>query len=301
MSVAALGYIGFEVSDLDAWHAYMTEFLGLMAGERSDGAATYRMDDRAFRIALEKGKADDISFIGLEVETVEAFNELKARLEVCGVAVADGTDELKASRGVRNLLVLTDPAGLQVEIYAGATALTSIPFHSPAGVSTFLTGEQGVGHIVLSSDRLDDVRAFYTDLLGFRLSDTIGIALGRDITLTLEFYHCNPRHHTLALAPMAAPKRIHHFMVEMGTLDDVGFAMDRMGPCAVRQTMTLGKHSNDQMVSFYASTPSGFDVEIGCAGISVHDDVWRVTHHEVTSMWGHKPIVQPSSKKEAAQ
>lgn len=291
MGVASLGYIGFEVSDLDAWHSYLTGFLGLMAGKRNGASARYRMDDRAFRIQLEQGKADDISFIGLEVETPEGLQELRERLEKAGVRHSSASDNLKKERGVRDLIVLTDPAGLQVEIYVGATALTNMPFHSPTGVSGFMTGGQGAGHVVLASEKMDEIRDFYTRLLGFRLSDTIGIPISPDFTLVLEFYHCNPRHHTLALAPMPAPKRLHHFMVEMATLDDVGFAMDRIGECGVKQTMTLGKHSNDQMVSFYAATPSGFEVEVGTAGIEVHDDVWRVTHHEVTSMWGHKRCV----------
>lgn len=290
MGVASLGYIGFEVSDLKAWDGYLTGFLGLMPGRGNGTSARYRMDDRAFRIQLEQGKADDISFIGLEVETLEGLQELRERLEKAGVRHSPASDNLKKERGVRDLLVLTDPAGLQVEVYVGATALTNVPFNSPAGVSGFMTGGQGAGHVVLASEKMDEVRDFYTRLLGFRLSDTIGIPISPDFTLVLEFYHCNPRHHTLALAPMPAPKRLHHFMVEMATLDDVGFAMDRIGECGVKQTMTLGKHSNDQMVSFYAATPSGFEVEVGTAGIEVHDDVWRVTHHEVTSMWGHKRV-----------
>ena len=290
MSVASLGYIGFEVSDLKAWDGYLTGFLGLMPGQGNGTSARYRMDDRAFRIHLDKGTADDISFIGLEVETPEGLQALRERLEKAGVPCSPASDNLKKARGVRDLLVLIDPAGLQVEIYVGATALTNMPFHSPAGVSGFMTGGQGAGHVVLASEKIDEIRDFYTRLLGFRLSDTIGMAISPDFTLVLEFYHCNPRHHTLALAPMPAPKRLHHFMVEMATLDDVGFAMDRIGACGVKQTMTLGKHSNDQMVSFYAATPSGFEVEVGTAGIEVHDEVWRVTHHEVTSMWGHKRV-----------
>ena len=290
MSVASLGYIGFEVSDLKAWDGYLTGFLGLMPGQGNGTSARYRMDDRAFRIHLEKGTADDISFIGLEVETPEGLQALRERLEKAGVPCSPASGNLKKARGVRDLLVLTDPAGLQVEVYVGATALTNMPFHSPAGVSGFMTGGQGAGHVVLASEKIDEIRDFYTRLLGFRLSDTIGMAISPDFTLVLEFYHCNPRHHTLALAPMPAPKRLHHFMVEMATLDDVGFAMDRIGECGVKQTMTLGKHSNDRMVSFYAATPSGFEVEVGTAGIEVHDEVWRVTHHEVTSMWGHKRV-----------
>ena len=290
MSVASLGYIGFEVSDLKAWDGYLTGFLGLMPGQGNGTSARYRMDDRAFRIHLDKGTADDISFIGLEVETPEGLQALRERLEKAGVPCSPASGNLKKARGVRDLLVLIDPAGLQVEIYVGATALTNMPFHSPAGVSGFMTGGQGAGHVVLASEKIDEIRDFYTRLLGFRLSDTIGMAISPDFTLVLEFYHCNPRHHTLALAPMPAPKRLHHFMVEMATLDDVGFAMDRIGECGVKQTMTLGKHSNDRMVSFYAATPSGFEVEVGTAGIEVHDEVWRVTHHEVTSMWGHKRV-----------
>lgn len=288
MSVGSLGYVGFEVSDLAAWDTYLTDFLGLMRGRSNGEAAGYRMDDRAFRVHLSKGKGDDISFIGLEVETHEGMRALRERLDKAGVKYSIGSDNLKSVRGVRDLIVLNDPAGLQVEVYVGATSLTNVPFNSPAGVSGFLTGEQGVGHVVLSTERIDEVRNFYTHVLGFRLSDTIGVALGPDFTLLLEFYHCNPRHHTLALAPMPAPKRIHHFMVEMATLDDVGFAMDRLGRLGLKQTMTLGKHTNDQMVSFYAATPSGFEVEVGTAGIAVHDEVWRVTHHEATSMWGHR-------------
>jgi len=288
MGVASLGYIGFEVSDLDAWHSYLTGFLGLMAATSDGASARYRMDDRAFRIQLEKGDADDISFIGLEVNTPAELQNLRERFEKAGVACSPASDNLKAERGVRDLMVLTDPAGLQVEIYVGATAHTNLPFVSAAGVSGFLTGEQGAGHVVLASEKMDEVRDFYAGLLGFQLSDTIGIAISPDFTLMLEFYHCNPRHHTLALVPAPAPKRLHHFMVEMASLDDVGFAMDRMGALGIKQTMTLGKHSNDQMVSFYAETPSGFEVEVGTAGIEVHDEIWRVTHHEVTSMWGHK-------------
>ncbi|MEN6542231.1 VOC family protein [Parvibaculum sp.] len=288
MSVASLGYIGFEVSDLQAWDAYMTGFLGLMPGRGEGPSAKYRMDERSFRIQVDEGQKDDLSFIGFEVATPEDLKALRDRLTAAGIDCSVASNQLAAERGVRDLAVLKDPSGLQVEIYVGATALTHVPFNSPAGVSGFRTGAQGVGHVVMAVDKIDEVRAFYTGLLGFRLSDTIGIAISPDFTLTLEFYHCNPRHHTLALVPMPAPRRMHHFMVEMATMDDVGYAMDRMAKYGVRQTMTLGKHTNDQMVSFYAATPSGFEVEVGTAGIAVQDDSWRVTHHEATSMWGHK-------------
>ena len=282
MSVASLGYIGFEVSDLKAWDGYLTGFLGLMPGQGNGTSARYRMDDRAFRIHLDKGTADDISFIGLEVETPEGLQALRERLEKAGVPCSPASDNLKKARGVRDLLVLIDPAGLQVEIYVGATALTNMPFHSPAGVSGFMTGGQGAGHVVLASEKIDEIRDFYTRLLGFRLSDTIGMAISPDFTLVLEFYHCNPRHHTLALAPMPAPKRLHHFMVESASLDDVGRAIDRMERDS-RILITFGRHTNDHMYSFYGITPSGFAVEFGCTPRDV-DRSWSVVRYDSISM-----------------
>lgn len=291
MSISNLAYFGFEVSDLPAWKTYLENFLGMMCVDEGENELRFRMDSYGWRIACEKGDADDLSFIGLEIETAEAFELFKANLAAKGVTFTPGGDDLKTRRGVRDLICLTDPTGLQVEVFVGATQKTQPPFISPAGVSSFLTGEQGAGHFALATDNLEATRRFYADILGFRMSDTIGMPLGPDFTLYLEFYHCNPRHHTLAIADIPAGKRIHHFMVEMSSMDDVGYAMDRMEACRVKQTMTLGKHSNDQMISFYASTPSGFDVEVGCAGIPVHDENWRVTHHNVISMWGHKPVL----------
>jgi len=51
---------------------------------------------------------------------------------------------------------------------------------------------------------------------------------------------------------------------------------------------TLGRHSNDQMVSFYMSTPSGFEVEYGWGGRLVDDAVWQVQRHDRGTLWGHK-------------
>jgi hypothetical protein len=52
--------------------------------------------------------------------------------------------------------------------------------------------------------------------------------------------------------------------------------------------MTLGGHSNDEMLSFYPLSPSGFDIEYGWGGLSVDDQSWHVLTHHATSAWGHR-------------
>jgi hypothetical protein len=77
-------------------------------------------------------------------------------------------------------------------------------------------------------------------------------------------------------------------MVQMQNLNDVGSALDRCGAGGVPLSMGLGCHTNDHMVSFYAVTPSGFDVEIGSGARIIDEATWRVARHAAVSIWGHR-------------
>lgn len=186
------------------------------------------------------------------------------------------------------MISFDDPFGLPLEIYYGASEAFEKPFLPGASVSGFLTDEQGLGHFVRCVPDSDKALAFYTQVLGFQLSDVIYMKIGPDVTVPAYFLHCNERHHTLAIAAFPLPKRIHHFMLEVGSLDDIGFAFDRVDADGLI-TATLGRHTNDHMVSFYAATPSGFEVEYGWGARSV-DRSWAVVRYDSTSMWGHKPV-----------
>jgi 2,3-dihydroxybiphenyl 1,2-dioxygenase len=287
--VSCLGYLGFGASNLDAWSAFATNVLGLMPGEARNGARRFRTDSQAWRISVQAGD-DDLAYVGFEVAGPAQLTEVRRRLRDAGVATADGGVELVRDRGVTELVTCRDPDGLQVELYFGPSERTEAPFVSPAGVSGFVTGDQGIGHVVLATPQIGQARAFYQDLLGFRLSDIIHMRIGPDVGFDMEFFHCNPRHHTVALVPMAAPKRMHHFMLQAGSIDDVGFALERAEAAKVPITSTLGRHTNDQMISFYARTPSGFEVEFGFGARTVDDATWRIARHDKPSSWGHKHV-----------
>ena len=73
MSVQRLGYLGFEVSDVPAWRSFMTEKLGAMEATGNEYSARFRTDSRSWRLLVEKGPSDDISFAGFEVDSEEAL------------------------------------------------------------------------------------------------------------------------------------------------------------------------------------------------------------------------------------
>jgi 2,3-dihydroxybiphenyl 1,2-dioxygenase len=288
MTVGNLGYLGFAVSDLAAWETFAPQMLGLMAVPGPDGTRRFRADTQAWRFSIEQGEKNDLAFLGFEVSGPAELEKMRARLRAADVKIWENDHHLAEVRGVTDLIACQDPEGLPIEIYYGATQATETPFVSPAGVSGFVTGSQGIGHVVLSTADIAKARKFYSDALGLKISDFIRMKTGPDSAIELEFYHCNTRHHTLALAPVPSPRRMHHFMLQAKTIDDVGYALDRATRQGVRIAQGLGRHTNDQMVSFYAYTPSGFEVEFGIGGVEVDDASWHVTRHDSASSWGHK-------------
>jgi 2,3-dihydroxybiphenyl 1,2-dioxygenase len=281
--ITQLGYLAFEVSDLAAWEAFATGVLGLGVARRWDGGMSLRLDRHAERIYLSSGPADDLVAIGWQAADEAAVDAVAARLAAAGYDVHEADP---GPRQVARLRALRDPFGIRTELYCGPRL--AAPFVSPIVGSGFVADDHGLGHLVVSAADEAATSAFYRDLLGFRLSDRITCEFhGHAVDLT--FLHTNQRHHSLAFGGPQA-KRLHHFLIEVGSLDDVGLAMDRALAAGVRVMQTLGRHPNDRMISFYALTPSGFQFEYGCGGRLIEDDAaWTPVVHDRISEWGHHP------------
>lgn len=309
MGIKSLGYMGFSVSDVPAWRSFLTEKVGLMEVVGSDDDnALYRMDSRSWRLAVDKGSTDDLAFAGYEVANPQALKSFTERLQEACVQVKTGDAQLAEKRGVMELISFEDPFGLPLEIYYGATEIFEQPFVSSRGITGFLTGDQGAGHYLYVVPNIEKGLEFYTGIMGFEMSDVIDIEMGQGITVRAYFLHCNGRHHSLAIAEAPLPKKIHHFLLQVLTLDDVGHAYDRIDgvkdsssdsnpqvpensdAAASKVTTTLGRHVNDHMISFYSKTPSGFELEIGWGAREVDDQTWVMARHKRTAMWGHKSL-----------
>jgi biphenyl-2,3-diol 1,2-dioxygenase len=289
--VTQLGYLGLNVKDVAGWEHFATEILGLQAvGDGPDGSRLLRMDENHHRFFLNENDADDLGFIGWEVTDQPALRELATQLKANGNEVTFGSPQVAQARGVVELIQFKDPNGIPSEAYYGPLMNFQEPFHSQRSISGFETGNMGLGHMVI---RVDDAAAslhFYRDVLGMKISDLVEMKMrrGQPSGLSITFLHCNPRHHTLALGSLPGTKRLHHFMLQAKTIDDVCSTMYLCQDRGIPIEATLGRHTNDHMVSFYLKTPSGFEIEYGYGARVIDDSVWKVQRHESGSIWGHR-------------
>jgi 2,3-dihydroxybiphenyl 1,2-dioxygenase len=289
--VTQLGYLGIGVYDLEEWRGYAESLLGLeVAGREPDGSMLLRMDDHHHRFAVQEDGRDDVAYVGWQAESAADVDAIAARLEAGGVTVSFGTREDAERRHVKALIRFLDPDGHECEVFHGPEMAAS-PFRSTKGDGGFVAGSQGLGHLVLAVKDLSRAMDFYTGMLGMKVSDYVTSGM------TLGFLHCNARHHSIAFVQLERPrKRINHFMLQLESIDDVGRTYDSVQEGSAPLLVTMGRHSNDQMVSFYMANPSRFGVEYGWGGREVDDCSWQVEHYSSGSLWGHKPVQrsQPS-------
>jgi len=290
MKIHSLGYLRLSSVDVDAWTPFATDVLGMTAEQSPQGGVAFRMDEHAARLLIVPGESSGVSGIGFEVENRAALAELSDTLQDGGFEVRVGSAADADERRVRDLRLVTDPFGMPLEFYSGPSLI-----HEPLQtrhVRSYVTGDLGMGHVVFGGPQADEALEFYRDVLGFADRNTMR-AMGPDGRRGEEritFLGCNRRHHTVALMKRPGPAQLIHFMVEVGSIDDVGRAYDRALDSGIPQRLSLGRHSNDGMVSFYSTTPDGFTVEVGCQGRLVEPGT-PTYETTATSYWGHRKVM----------
>lgn len=290
MGIAALSYIGIRSDRREDWTAFASGLLGMQEVDRGGRALAFRMDDRRQRLVVSDEPGETLAFMGWEVAARADLDRLAARLSDAGHAVEPGSPELAGRRFVEDLVVCRDPAGNRIEL-VWSPMRSDDPFVPGRPISGFVTGPFGMGHAVLHVTDADALLPFYRDVLGFSVSD---YAL---TPVPLYFFHVNGRHHSFALIG-SGQQGFHHFMVEYAGLDDVGQGYDIAGLEEGRIAYTLGRHTNDYMTSFYATTPSGFFVESGWGGRIIDPATWE-PHETRTgpSFWGHERLNLPEDAR----
>ncbi|GAA4822810.1 VOC family protein [Tomitella cavernea] len=290
--IRALGYIEVQTNDMERWRKLAFGVLGFAegappAGGDDTGALYLRMDERAARIIVTPGEVDGVTVVGWEVRDQEALDRVRAAVAAAGVEVRDLTLAEADARRVEAAIAFTDPAGTRLEVFHGAL-LDHSPVVTPFGAK-FVTGAQGLGHVVIPVPDQGAAYDFYVKTLGFLSRGAFRMPAPPEYgPMRIRFFGVNQRHHSLAMMP--SPKQgpgLIHVMVEVDTLDAVGQAQDRVVAEGISLSSTIGRHTNDKMVSFYVRAPGGWDIEFGCEGMLVDETYYTAEEITADSYWGH--------------
>lgn len=298
MGVANLGYVILQMKDPSGWAKFAENVLGFTNAERDDakGAQFLRMDEAPFRYMILQGDSDKFIAGGYDLGSEIRFVNLVETLRAHGVDVIEGASDEARRRSAKAYACFQDPSGNWVEIFHGRDK--NAPFTAGHGIDGFNTGEMGLGHMVLPAPNNDETIEFYLNVMGFEVSDDLTLpafAEGMPEQRVYFMHADNPRHHTLGLYNFPNPTGVIHLMAEMNNIDEVGLCMDRVKAAGLHIFASLGRHANDDMVSFYFFAPGGIGFEVGYDGKTVKDwSKYTATKSTIGDIWGHEydfPVV----------
>jgi 2,3-dihydroxybiphenyl 1,2-dioxygenase len=285
-----LGYVVIQTDKFSDWKRFGRDAIGMHLDESCANTVRFRLDDHECRFVLDRGPAEDVTALGWQIDDHDRFDEILARVTGHGVPVTEGTPDEAAVRGVERLVRFPGPNGLAQEVFTRArTSATPLDMASRHG---FVTGDGGLGHVAVTTKKPHQVRGYYDTVFDARLTDYIDETIS-GVKFKIRFLRVNERHHSVAIAAVQRlpinpiRTRVQHLNIQVAALDDLTLSYQRIRQLGFDMALGVGQHTNDRELSYYATTPSGFEWEVGWNPITVDEKSWEPTTHQGISVWGH--------------
>jgi hypothetical protein len=235
------------------------------------GDSSMRIDwdgnEQRHALRITEGRRDDLKQLGLAYPTPAALDAAVTRLTQAGIPwerVQPQADHC------------VDPACNHLEL---------VVYDCPAPTDARWL----VGHVALTHRDQPALEHFYSTILGLRLNERLRSTAG-PIDLHGSFLGSAHRHHSIAILNLPSTRRLHHICFAAREVSTVKATYERAIAAKVPMSMHVGRHSlPDGTTSFYAASPSGFDIEIGAGG-NVLDGrpIDAPLQGDLTSAWGHE-------------
>ena len=180
LNIKRLGHVGLTVPDVEATVEFYERIVGLEVSARVDGAVFLRCNEDHHCLGLYPGETRDLHHLGLELHDQEVLQAAHEELLQLGVTpeareyVEPGHGEARCYR---------DPDGHLIELFSGMEIISD-PLQ-PREIRPLK-----YGHITFLTPDLPRAVDFYTETLGFRVSDTIDGSAA--------WLRCNQEHHGVA-------------------------------------------------------------------------------------------------------
>lgn len=276
MTLHRLTRITLGVPDVATTAAYYAEFgLTPLAPETgAGGVARFTTVDGGEQLRIAHSDRRRLLNLGIGAEHPDDLDRVAASLRRLGVDVQRSETTVRA----------TDPGtevAVTVEIAAriDAEPTPNPPYNAPGSVTRTEARAPGIlregpvkprklGHVVLGSTDQETSQRFFTEGIGFKVSDTVpGLA---------AFMRCSTDHHNV-LVQQAPLSFLHHTSWQVDDIDEIGRgATTMLAADPTRHVWGLGRHHVGSNFFWYLKDPAGnfseYYSDIDCI---VDDALWK--------------------------
>lgn len=208
MKLHLLDHVGLRVVDLEEASARWCLQFGLVERARDGGRAWLACNDEPYCLELVEGGRPGLDHFAFELARDCSLDDARAHLD--GLDVSWLEDE--------GSVFVNDPDERPVQLMPYRQREVESdrwPQHARPSTTVQVGGPRKLGHVNCLTSRIHDGVAFYTEVLGMRLSDWLGEAG--------VWFHVNSDHHVMALVDVGYA-HFHHFAfetVDIGKMRDL--------------------------------------------------------------------------------
>ena len=273
--VTEIRYIGYGVPDIEAEAVFYRDIWGLRDAGEQQGMRHFAAEghDELYVVRLRQTAERRIDVIALAASSAAEVDVLHERIVASGCRIIFAPQALTTLGGGYGFRFFS-PDGLAFEISADVQRGSSRPLERWEGIPV------KISHIVLHSPDHKALVSFFTDILGFKISDWLGDFMC--------FLRCNSAHHRIAILP-GAPC-LNHVAYDVLSVDDMMRGISRLKQKGIEIGWGPGRHTAGNNTFSYFVTPNGFVVEYTSELEEVDDESWvaqvRQPAPRVMDQWG---------------
>ena len=261
--VTEIRYVGYGVEDFDTERKFYADDWGLVEVEAKDDMAWFKTHGHDEHHVVRLHRSD----------SREDVDALQTKVTDAGCKLIHDARDLDAPGGGYGFRFFS-PDGLPLEISADVKRLDKRAMERWEGMPV------KISHIVLHSPDHHAMVTFFTDVLGFKVSDWLGDFMC--------FLRCNSAHHRIALLP--GPPCLNHVAYDMLSVDDMMRGASRLRKRGTDLRWGPGRHTAGNNTFSYFTTPSGFAVEYTAeleeVDFETHEPQVREPGPQIMDQWG---------------
>ncbi len=289
MKIRDIRHVGLLSPAIEAHARFYPEAWGLQSAGEDRQVRYFRgVSVEHHILSLHPAQRRGLHHLAFSVDGREAVDAAAIELEREGiplVARPAGLDEPGGGYGLRFL----DPENRCIELSAGVA-------EHPNGGSGENDGPRRLCHVGLNTPQFEQTVAFYTDVLGFRVSDWIEDQL--------VFLRCGRRHHVIVFT-RADHASVNHVAYAMADVNDLMKGVARLRARGQEPEWGPGRHGPGNNIFCYYRDPGGYVNEFSSDLAYIEDEathepaVWRRAP-ETMDYWGTAGSPGPEVRKAMA-
>ena len=288
MGVLRLSHVDVTVTDLDLAAAYYTEVIGMQEVERDAGSVYLKCWDEVDHHSLKLSYAPRVGFdqMSFKVERSDDLSDLENAVSRYGYPVQRISKGQSVGQG--ESIRFDTPSGHTMELVHEVDKLGSSlpkvnpqpyffdPGGRPDGVGPTGIAPPRMDHVLVTAEEVGEATQFYTDVLGFRVTEQLLDGNGHQVGTWMERSH-SPHDLAVVSGPNGG---LHHFAYWLDDWDHVRSAADVLAYNGISVDVGPTRHGITRGSTIYFFDPLGTRNEVFTGGYRPDPDFPMITWTE---------------------